>query len=72
MNTPQLWQHRDTGARYIVLEHEGRVALASGPLDSDELAAIQQDEWRIVWAKGAGAQVEQHRQEYVRVFPQGE
>jgi hypothetical protein len=72
MNTPQLWQHRDTGARYLVMLHEGVVVQADGPLDSDELAAVQQDENKIHWSHGIGQIIEQRRNEYVRVFPQGE
>lgn len=68
----ELWQHTPTGDRYIVLANDYQVAHAAGPLTDAELRAAQADEWLIPWHWGLEAQVEQHRQEYVRVHPQGE
>jgi hypothetical protein len=66
----QLWQHKPTGARFIVRLMHGIVVAAAGPLTDEELRAAQGD-WRIDWTADAAA-IEQHRQEYVRVFPQGD
>lgn len=64
-----LWQHRTTGARYLVLATDSGPQLATGPLSVEELQAVQVDETQIRWRPGLADQLVLHAEAYDVVWP---
>lgn len=58
-----------SGARYVVLLHDGVVQQAAGPLDNAQMKAIQRNEWQTPWQPGLAQWVEARRGEFVQIHP---
>jgi hypothetical protein len=65
----ELWQHRPTRDRFVVLLGATGAQQADGPLTDGDISAIQQNMANIRWSRSCAEWIVSHARDFVSVWP---